>query len=685
MNDLIASQVVTTQNIIESCIEDCFEGYKDLAGEISDIFEEYGIFVRPNLYDMTTKKYREKMDLAEFLQWGRRNPSRFIEEVFNVQLMDYQRYLIDSSWNKPFVAWAMSRNGGKSLLAALFIMAKMLLIPGFKAYILAGVGSQSIELFNKMEQFAMKNIASFTNLNDVFQSNVVKSQANSTGWVHNPASYTVRTYGGSQCFTLNGAFDNNRSKRSNLNVYDEAMNAADELFHTSEPFTTQNAEFKMGKDYNPEDVLAEPTPFPNQLLYCSSAGRTDQYFFKKYREFSVRMFAGDKRYFCADISCDVIINATVHNKLWPVPLLTQEKVDQAMRDDKEAALREYKNIFTSEGGDGQIIKRAAIIRNSVSRPPKLRNEDGLSKYALLYDPARSADNAVILCAEYYEDPVVGWKMRIQNVVNLLNTMKKKKTPMTTPNQIKELKRLLLAYNGEGVADYENILGLYIDAGSGGAGVNISDFLWEDWEDDDGNVHRGLIDKDYSPEEAKLYPNAITDKMKLLQPTKYKVEMFKALIEMMDMNLIEWPNEYDKRGYITVMYDLNAKTGTKTPRYAEPTEKEVKELKKHGIEIIREQYSLDSDEEIALQQIDAMKTELVNIYRFKQASGNDRFDLAPDKAKKLNDDRAYVCAMAAFLLQQLRREHLITRKKPSTQSIIDKLQVTPSKPLNKLIG
>lgn len=685
MNDLIASQVVTTQNIIESCIEDCFEGYKDLAGEISDIFEEYGIFVRPNLYDMTTKKYREKMDLAEFLQWGRRNPSRFIEEVFNVQLMDYQRYLIDSSWNKPFVAWAMSRNGGKSLLAALFIMAKMLLIPGFKAYILAGVGSQSIELFNKMEQFAMKNIASFTNLNDVFQSNVVKSQANSTGWVHNPASYTVRTYGGSQCFTLNGAFDNNRSKRSNLNVYDEAMNAADELFHTSEPFTTQNAEFKMGKDYNPEDVLAEPTPFPNQLLYCSSAGRTDQYFFKKYREFSVRMFAGDKRYFCADISCDVIINATVHNKLWPVPLLTQEKVDQAMRDDKEAALREYKNIFTSEGGDGQIIKRAAIIRNSVSRPPKLRNEDGLSKYALLYDPARSADNAVILCAEYYEDPVVGWKMRIQNVVNLLNTMKKKKTPMTTPNQIKELKRLLLAYNGEGVADYENILGLYIDAGSGGAGVNISDFLWEDWEDDDGNVHRGLIDKDYSPEEAKLYPNAITDKMKLLQPTKYKVEMFKALIEMMDMNLIEWPNEYDKRGYITVMYDLNAKTGTKTPRYAEPTEKEVKELKKHGIEIIREQYNLDSDEEIALQQIDAMKTELVNIYRFKQASGNDRFDLAPDKAKKLNDDRAYVCAMAAFLLQQLRREHLITRKKPSTQSIIDKLQVTPSKPLNKLIG
>ena len=185
-----------------------------------DIIEDYGYdhpFVRPNLYDMTTKRYNEKVELSEFLQWGRRNPSRFTEEIFNVQLMDYQRYLIDSSWNVPFCVWAMSRNGGKSLGASLFVMDKMMLIPNFKAYILAGVGSQSIEMFLKMEAFALKNISSFTNLNDVFQSNVVKSQANSNGWIHNP----VRTSGGSQCFTLNGAFDNNRSMQKFINHYDD--------------------------------------------------------------------------------------------------------------------------------------------------------------------------------------------------------------------------------------------------------------------------------------------------------------------------------------------------------------------------------------------------------------------------------------------------------------------------------
>lgn len=463
------------------------------------------------------------------------------------------------------------------------------------------------------------------------------------------------------------------------------MNAADELFHTSEPFTTQNSQFKMGQGFDESDMLAEPSPFPNQLLYCSSAGRTDQYFFKKYKEFSIRMFAGDPRYFCADISCDVIIGATVQNKVWPVSLLTQEKVDQAMREDKEAAMREYKNIFTSEGGDGQIIKRATIIRNSVSRPPSLRNQDNQRKYALFFDVARAKDNSVVLCAEYINDPVVGWKMKIQNVVNLINTMKKHKTPMTTPNQIKEVKKLLLAYNGEGVADYENILAFWIDAGSGGAGVNVSDFFWEDWEDDDDHMHRGMIDKEYSPEEVRLYPNAITDKMKLIQPNKYKVEMFRALIEMMDMNLIEWPNEYDNRGYITVMYDVDTKTGIKTPRYTEPSEKEVKELEKRGIEIVSEKYNLDSDEEVALKQIDAMKTELVNIYRFKQASGGERFDLAPSCANKIGDDRAYVAAMSALFLQQLRRDPLINKKRSQQTNLVDFFQTTRAKPLDKLFG
>ena len=63
----------------------------------------------------------------------------------------------------------------------------------------------------------------------------------------------------------------------------------------------------------------------------------------------------------------------------------------------------------------------------------------------------------------------------------------------------------------------------------------------------------------------------------------------------------------------------------------------------------------------LKGVDLMKTELVNIYRFKQSSGNDRFDLAPDKTNKLNDDRFYCACLCAYCLSEKRRENIIKRK------------------------
>ena len=75
------------------------------------------------------------------------------------------------------------------------------------------------------------------------------------------------------------------------------------------------------------------------------------------------------------------------------------------------------------------------------------------------------------------------------------------------------------------------------------------------------------------------------------------------------------------------------------------------------------HNLERDEELALKQIDAAKTELVNIYRFKQSSGKDRFDLAPEKANRLHDDRAYVLALLSYQLSLLRRSNIINRQKP----------------------
>lgn len=40
-----------------------------------------------------------------------------------------------------------------------------------------------------------------------------------------------------------------------------------------------------------------------------------------------------------------------------------------------------------------------------------------------------------------------------------------------------------------------------------------------------------------------------------------------------------------------------------------------------------------------------------------------FDTAPEKVHKLNDDKAYVLALLAYDLAQLRREHITKRQRP----------------------
>lgn len=625
--------------------------------------DDYKFFDSKISYGLTQKQLEEQKQISEFVQWGRRNPVLFAEQIFGISMMDYQRYVFMNTWNAQFIVWCMGRNSGKSILGAIYLMTRALLVPNFSAYILCGVGSQSIELFSKIEKITYNSVPSFKTLTDVFQGEVVKSQANSNGFVKNPSSHRVSLYNNSSIFTLNGAYDNNRSKRSNCNFYDECMNSPDELFETSEPFCTQNSEFGDGVDYDATDALIEPPMFPNQLIYASSAGRTDQYLYRKYRECSLHMDAGDKRYFCSDINADTVIKATKGGVLMPKPLLTQEVVDARMREDKEAGLREFGNIFTSEGGDGQIIRRADIIRNSVPRVPDLKNKDGQSKYVIMYDPARLADRAVILVAEVYYDDNFGWKAKIINVISLVDMLTKKKTPMSTPNQVKALKQIILDYNGEGNADYENILAILVDSGSGGAGVPITDFLCEDWESEDGVMHRGLIDSEFRPDEKmkSKFPNAIDGILHLISPAKYKSDLFESLIKMIQQNLIEFTEEYMNKGYLNLIYEKHPDDKF-IQRYTYPSEKEEKELRKKNITIETKIRHLELDEEVALKQIDSMKNELVNIYRYKQSNGKDRFDLATDKAGKLYDDKAYCCALLGWQISNMRRENIVNKKR-----------------------
>ncbi len=435
-------------------------------------------------------------------------------------------------------------------------------------------------------------------------------------------------------------------------IFDESGFLSDELMNVYGAFAIVNKSFKTGKDrdgnlLDPIRLMTFPTNIPNQKFYISSASSTDTEFYRLYREFSKRQLMGDPDYFVAHVDCEVAFKPTLHGKTI-APLLMRSTVETEMRTNPEKALREYYCQFTTDAGSQAIIKRGTIARNSEVRAPLLYNDTNNKKFVISYDPARSRDNSAISVAEIYlDEQTKTYKARLVNCINLLDIGKKRKSPMQTPEQIQYLKELILDYNGN-APDYENIEAIYIDAGAGGGGVNIADYLMEDWVDKKGVTHRGLIDKEYSAEYVKKFPNAI-DKIRLMSPTKYKSDMYSALIEMMDQDVISFTENYDNKGYLTV-FEQDDKMFAKEKKRIETELKKQKlsdeeykiklneKLEKTSC-IKTKMVKLDPNQEMALSNIDALKEELVNLIRKKRDSGKDSFELTPEKANRMHDDRA----------------------------------------------
>ena len=637
------------------------------------------IFVKPTEEIISQRKMEGMQKLSEIKQWGLRNPTKFMERFIGVDLLDVQTYTFMNSWDKMYALWLCTRNYGKSTLLALYYMTRGMLLNNCRCYICAGTSDQSIETFEKIVSIAKKEIESFTGLTDVFRNEVVINMTNNDGFIRNPAGFTYRLYNGSFVKTLNSNVNAKRGKRAEAVCFDESGFLDEEVFQVIEPYTAQDKNFKMGGSVN---VTTLPKELPNQLLYTSSASTTDSYFYKKYKEYSKAMIWGSKDHFVADINCEIMFNATYRGKIYPASLLTKEKVDNAMRENKEKALREYYNIFTSDGGADAIFKRSMIVKNSTIRPPIMFNDTKDRLFALAYDPARSMDNSFVLVGEYYKDSSDNWRMRIANGINFMDLSKKNKTPMRTPEQVKKLKQLILDYNGDGVDDYTNISNIFIDAGSGGAGVNIADYLMEDWyeeghEGEQKYLHRGLIDKEQSSDYVKKFPNAV-DKIKLLPPTMYKSIIYEAAIEMMRLDLIDFTAEYDNKGYLTMLdidekemakakKDLIAKYKDKSMSKGELDRLVEEELQERNLASTKI-YKLSPDEELGLVQIDSLKEEMVNMVRKKRESGKDGFELSTEKQNKLHDDRSYCFSMLCYGLSELRREHIKNKKRPKKENI-----------------
>lgn len=588
-------------------------------------------FIRTTEKEWSQKKIEEAEKLNKIVVEGRKNPIWFGEQFLGIRLIDYQKWCFMNSWTRPYCAWLMCRGAGKTFEASDFLMSKMILIPNYKVYISTNSASQSIEVFKKIEDIAMQRIPSLKTVTDIFREEVVKSRTSETGFIHDPAGHHFELYNNSGIMTLSTNIEAIRGKRGSV-FYDEVAWQTREQMAATEHFTDVDSSFGLGVG---EAVLKDPEGFPLQLIYASSAGSVEYPFFDKYVLFAKKMIIGDPNYFVCDLNCDTIIdNSTVDG----IPIkahLTRESVQKALEEDEDAARRELYNKFQRDGGQNAVVKMETLIRNSTVRIPLLYNDTSRKKFIFCYDPARNYDNSILSIWQIIEDDKIGKYLQLERIVHMVDTETSKKTPLRMPEQVKIIKQMMILYNGENAPEWENIE-IYIDSGAGGGGVSaVADSLLDEWYDDKGNKHRGVIDPVHKQYETArtTYPGAMPI-VHLIDPQGYKNIMFSELEKLSKLDLIKF-FDFGGKEYITLL---------------KTTEK--------GNEFV--DYSLSQEEYLILVENELLKKEVSYMTCSLSATGKPIYSLPTDKKNKMHDDRAYTTAMAAYALSLMRRNEIIEK-------------------------
>lgn len=381
----------------------------------------------------------------------------------------------------------------------------------------------------------------------------------------------------------------------------------------------------------------------NKNLFLSSAEGIDSYLFDMYKLCFQKMLLGDPDYFVCDIDCNFSLHPFMNGKPYQAQL-TQKTVDDAMATNPYRAQREYFNTFDHDGGEDVFVKRSTVLKNSYSYYPVYEN-DGEKKYIICYDPSSKLDNSVVLIGEIFRDKEKGLMLKLVNCENLIELLPSgEKAIIQKPQQIEMIKDLIINYN-KGALDYDNIELVCIDAGAGGGGFDISQFLLNDWVGSDGKRHLGLIDEEdpYMKLRIDDYPANIK-KLQLFNFKRDKVQAYERTQAAINQGLVMFPKSLNVRNEMEI--EETQADGTITLRYEK----------------------VSFDEMNSLIQLDLLKEEAVAMQKYKKPNGTIQFDLSPDaKQKNFHDDRIDTLAMMCNHLMELRAQEVLTlEEKPKTE-------------------
>ena len=176
-----------------------------------DFYQDYGIFVKPINYPMSTKKIESLLEIAKMQKYLQCNPVKAIDIFFNIELLDSQAVATMVTWSIENVLITASRGWGKSTVIDLGLMAKDMLFCNYWAYIASGTGSQAENTFTTLEKLANDNIDTFAgSTGSVFKNEIEIKNASGDGFSHSSNGFHYNTYNGSQTSTLNSNIDAKR-------------------------------------------------------------------------------------------------------------------------------------------------------------------------------------------------------------------------------------------------------------------------------------------------------------------------------------------------------------------------------------------------------------------------------------------------------------------------------------------
>lgn len=592
---------------------------------INTIFRDFSFEILPKRLE-TYDKY------CKIIRWGRRNPTRFLETFLFLEFTDHQKWIFLNSWCKQVSVILASRNSGKSYLTSPIVMAYSLLFPNHNTYILAPTGNQSQETFTKLEDLAKGNIASALGVSTFFLDECVRQNSKADPFTHDKNSYTVGLYNGSSINTLNSVAKNIVGIRSSLNVYDEAGKIDRDFYSLTEPFTAQDTNFITGANINADIYPIQP---PNKRMYLSSAEGIDSQLFDMYKLCFQKMLVGDPDYFVCDIDCQLSLHPYKDGKPMK-PLVSQATIDAAFKTNPYKATREYYNKFDNDAGEDVFLRRSVIRKACQTYYPVHENEDGKKKYIIAYDPATKLDNSIIMVAEIFRDEQRGLMAKFVECINLIEeTASGQKMVIQKPEQLEILKNVIVKFN-KGAVDYDNIISLTIDAGAGGGGQDIGQYLMKEFIGPDGMLHRGWIDLEdpYMSIRADDYPGNC-DKLTMFNFKRDKVNAYERTQSAVNQGLVIFPNSINPRGELE--FEIQEEDGSLSMRYEKVPKEDLH----------------------ALTQFDLAKEELGVFQKITKPNKTIIFELSADaKSKNFHDDRADCVAMICNKLMLMRAEEAL---------------------------